>query len=232
VPVVLTVANRIGAFVSRLFGLGSEDPVPPVSNPNPISEGQFLGPEAVEYLSEIAKDAYDQQAELNESVWRSLPFFAAVLGLAVTLMGRAAVDLPALDVSLYGSSTNAMFFLSGVSFAWAFRWLWLVLSSRDYEYPSDQAEVQIFAEQMVAYHSALGLSGPELDMRVTQELRAFRAQQLGDAARANLANNTVKLNARSQLLLFMMIGFLLAMATGTTTYIHDRIYPSVREAKS
>ena len=174
--------------------------------------------ETVKYLSELAQGSYERQSELTESVWRSLPFFAAALALAVTLIGRVAENVPALSGDPWAAAANILLWLSIAAFVWTLRWFWEVIAPRTHVYPADDADVWEYARGLTEYYSASGSRDEELDQLVLNELRALVAHQFGDAARANLSNNLAMLKARSQLLLFVMIGFVLVILAQGITY--------------
>jgi hypothetical protein len=218
--------RRLGRIRKALVAAWPEPAAQPDSPPDKVTDPASLGGESIAYITQMAEAAYSEQDELNESVWRSLPFFAASLGLAVTIMPRAAAAVPLPSSAIYSIATNSMLAASFTAFAWAIRWLWIVVAPRDYEYPSDQAEVQAYAKETAQYLASTGLAGEELDKALVSELRMFRAKQVADAARTNFSNNVRRLKARSQVLLFMMVGFVLAMATGATTYLHELAYPT------
>jgi hypothetical protein len=69
-------------------GRGEQDLSVDAEAPQPLN---LLDSTAV-YLRDKALDSFGQFNELDESVWRSLPFFAVVFGFAATLVA-AAVDL-------------------------------------------------------------------------------------------------------------------------------------------
>lgn len=177
-----------------------------------------LHTETIKYLGELAQASFARQAELDESVWRSLPFFAAALALGVTLLNGVAAGLPALSAGPLAVASNILMWLSVLAFVWTLRWFWEVVKARTYAYPASDVEVWSYAEQVTRYHAALGLLGPSLDEQVVNDLRTFMAGQLGDAARTNLANNQRRLKARSQLLLFVMVGFVLVILAQGITY--------------
>jgi hypothetical protein len=208
------LGEQIHELVEAVRQLGAAKP----DEGDPFGEAA-LRPDTVEYLADAAEKSYDRQADLDESIWRSLPFFAAAMALAVTLVSKAADGLPAWSRDPFPLATNICFWLAAVSFAWALRWLWIVIWPRKYQYPPDDAEIWTYAEQVTAYYRDQGSSGDVLDSKVVYDLRSFAARQYGEAARKNLENNISKLNARSQLLLFMMIGFVLVIAAEALTYL-------------
>lgn len=172
-------------------------------------------------LAGLAEKSFDRQVDLDESVWRSLPFFGAALALGVTILTKVADGLPSPTANLIDLVANALFWLSVGSFAWTLRWFWELLRPRDYEYPADDADVRSYAEHVTAFYASGGQGGEQLDDRVLLDLRLFLATHLGDAARANLKQNVTKLKARSQLLLFVLLGFALVILAESVTYISN-----------
>jgi hypothetical protein len=195
------------------------------SRPDSIgSDTRQMGDETVKYVAELANDSFKRQVDLDESVWRSLPFFAATFAFVATITGRATSDVPALTTTWFSFITNGLLILSIGCLGWTLRWFWVVLRRREYEYPADDSEVRQYAEDMTAYHAALGQTGLELDTKVVEEMRLFMIDQYGSAARTNLRLNATRLEARSKVLLFILIGFVLAFGCEATIFIHNAIY--------
>jgi hypothetical protein len=200
---------------------------PSVSAPEPPN---LLESTAV-YLRDKASESFSQFNELDESVWRSLPFFAAVFGFAATLIASAIPALLSFDWSLFSWLTHGLLALSVASFGWAFRWFVAITKRRTYEYPADDGEIRGYAEQLTAYHGERGLAGTGLDAKVVHELILVEGAQLADAAKINGVNARERLNARSLTLQFMMIGFGLALANSVTMFVYQRSYGNMASAK-
>ena len=186
-----------------------------------------LGPETTKYLGDVASDSFKRQIELDESIWRSLPFFAATFAFVATIVGRSATDVPVWNGSIYSLSTNGFLVLAALSLAWGLRWFWTVLRPREYEYPAPDADVRGYAEQMTSYYLTLGHTGANRDTEVAREVRLFMAAQYGSGAATNFRHNADKLKARSKVLLFMLVAFVLAFACEATIFVHDRAYGSL-----
>ncbi|WP_271299655.1 hypothetical protein [Sphingomonas sp. CV7422] len=171
-------------------------------------------------MSELANESFKRQLELDESVWRSLPFFAATFAFIAAMAGRAATDTPKIAGSFIPVVSHIFLILAIGSLAWALRWFVPILRKREYEYPSSDEEVKRFAEEMNEYHSALGLEGDDLDAKVVEELRLFMIDQHGSAARTNFVLNGTRMAARSKALLFMLTGFVLAFLCEATIFVY------------
>lgn len=176
-----------------------------------------------DYMEKLAESSFNRQADLDESIWRSLPFFGVSLGLAATMIGTAASDAPAISTSLYAVVTNLMLLASTGCFGWALWWFWQVVQGRDYEIPASDVLVREYAEDMTVFHEANGLIGDDLDEKVVEELRLFMIDQYSDAATANFKENARKTSARSQVLLFMLVGFVLAFMCEAVIFVHDAV---------
>lgn len=192
--------------------------------PPPNDDGPQMGGATIEFVTNLANESFKRQLELDESVWRSLPFFAATFAFVAAITGKAAFDAPIAAFTSFSIVANATFVLAILSLAWALRWFWPVLRPREYEIPADDARVRTFAEETTAYHRQLGLAGAELDGRVVDDLRLFMIGQYGAAARTNLGHNASRLKARSKVLLFMLAAFVLAFLCEATIFIHGELY--------
>ena len=179
-----------------------------------------LGPETTQLLADLANDSFKRQAELDESVWRSLPFFGATLALAAAIIGRVASDAPLPSQLAFPLLTNVALVLSTASFGWALRWFWSVVRAREYEYPASDIDVHGYAVAMAAYYAATGSPLADSDGQVVHELRSLMFDQYANAARTNFSHNSERMKARSQVLLFMMVGFMLAFSAEALIFVH------------
>lgn len=182
-----------------------------------------LGDDTIKYLGDLASESYKRQAELDESVWRSLPFFAATFAFVATIIGRSASDVPAFAWAWYPAVPTALLALSVGSLAWALRWFWVVLKPREYEYPAPDADIRQYAQGTAEFHAASGLSIARSDAATLRDMRLFMIDQYGAAAATNLSHNAVKLKARPKVLLFMLLGFVLAFACEATIFVHTHL---------
>lgn len=191
-----------------------------------------LGDETLKFLSQLARESFGRYNELDESVWRSLPFFAATFGLAATVISYSATKLPQFQWSFYASLAHLMLIVSIFSFGWAFRWFWLIIRPKSFEYPADDSQIRSYAESALAYYRAVEASSKKHDGLVLKDLHRFVSDQFGKAAETNAVAARERLTARTQALLFMMIGFLLAFFASVTIFVHDRVYVRTESAET
>lgn len=182
-----------------------------------------LGPDTIKYLGDLAAESFKRQSELDESVWRSLPFFAAIFAFVATIVGKSAVDAPAWNGSYYTAATITLLGVATLSMAWTLRWFWVVLRPREYEYPAPDFAIREYAEQIAEYHAGNGVPPRDLDAKVLTDIRLFMLDQYGSAAATNLTHNVAKLKARTKVLLFLLLGFVLAFACEATIFVHTHI---------
>jgi hypothetical protein len=183
----------------------------------------LFGLDVAEHLRDAAQSTFDRYSELDESVWRSLPFFAAGFGLSATLMQTLFPYLPSLEFRPVAVVSHLILLLSLLSFVWSFRWFWQVTLGRSYEYPSDDTELRLYAANLSDFHSANGLAGEPLYARVKLELVKLEGVQLAEAAQANGQQTRERLKARSQCLRFLTIGFALALANSAIIFVGERL---------
>lgn len=183
-----------------------------------------LGDDTIKYLGDIASDSFKRQLELDESVWRSLPFFAATFAFVATIIGKSATDVPYWGESISGEIAFVMLFLAVCSLAWSLRWFWVVLRPREYEYPAPDDRVKEYASGIWQFYIESGISDAKtLDAKTLAELRLFMIDQYGNASTTNLGHNAVKLKARPKVLLFMLLGFALAFACEAIIFVKTHV---------
>jgi hypothetical protein len=181
-------------------------------------------PKTSEFLVSLAGESFKREVDLDESVWRSLPFFAAAFGLAITLLGYVATAISIPNLRFGVVVADIAFGLSLVAFAWAFRWFWTVVKPMEYQYPPRDLDLLNYAEALKIFHEQSGLSGDNLDAMVADEMRLFMAKQLAAATGKNRGNNAIKVLARSQAILFLMVGFALAIVSEATIFLDTRLH--------
>jgi hypothetical protein len=101
--------------------------------------------------------------------------------------------------------------------------VWVVLRPREYEYPAPDTAIREYAEQITEFHAESGVLPGDIDAKSLVDLRLFMIDQYGAAAATNLTHNAVKLKARTKVLLFMLLGFVLAFACEATIFVHTHI---------
>jgi len=185
-----------------------------------------LCPETAKFLDEKAAESFKRQTDLEESIWRALPLFSGGLIAAGAIISSIANSLPPLARSIfsvlaYASVTGALA-LFGLSI-W---WLWQVIKPREFEYLPDDTLVANFADHLTQFQSAQGLSGDALDQAVTAELRAYMRGAYVNSAKSTFGHNQARLSARSQVIVCLLWGFVLAFGADGLVTGHRLLYGS------
>lgn len=172
-------------------------------------------------LRTLALEAYRREVEQEESIWRSLPFFATALAFAVNAIGYAVVHLPVSAegwlrwVALGGIALAAISL--GVSFHALVRMVW----AREYKTPPDDAAVAAYVDGVRAFHRDQGLDEVAADAKALAALTSFVAHEYGAVATWNRARNARRRQARTQSLVYLLAGLVIALATVVVIYGAD-----------
>jgi hypothetical protein len=186
---------------------------------------------SLDYLDDVLRDAFKREEDNNEAIWRSLPFFAAILGITLTFAAKAAEDRPAWSDSSLAWLANLIFWLAIILLFWALRWFYELLRPRPYRYPPESKVIWQYAEDVRNFHLVSGKTGKALERDAGGELKAFMARQYGLAASTNLSNNQARFEARSQTILFLMLAFLLVIVSQGIKYGHELSQSSAQEVQ-
>lgn len=185
-----------------------------------------MEPKTGDYLSSILTDSFKREVDLEESVWRSLPFFGAMLGLATVIappIFRAAI---AIAGAVWSVPVNILLTLSFLCFVAAARSFWEVIRIRNYRYPPMDLDVLAYAAELHAVHRTSARSFVQQDEAVRDELRDFILREISSSTANNRVHNAARLRARSQALLLAMAGFLFAFLCEATILMAQAFSPS------
>lgn len=160
-----------------------------------------MGDKTDTFLFVACSESYKRELDADESIWRTLPFFVALVGLAITVLPptyRAAIALRLLwwRIPALGFLTLAV-----VAFGVAIVLFWRVIKLRDYRYPPVDTKIVDYARQLDEFYGAKRLSAAARDEATRDDLRKFLTDEFAAAVAQNRKNNTDKIAARSLVLL-------------------------------
>lgn len=176
-----------------------------------------------EYLERVFSEGLKREIDSDESVWRTLPFFATAIGIAGTLLGYDGSRLPSfswalLPLLLY-TLLGAGILCLGISFAWLFN----AVRQREYRYPPSEVDLHTLAQGYRNYNIALGRSGEDLEARIVQDMRSIMVDEYAQSASTNREQNRRKLFSRSQAIFFLMVGLAICFAYGSLAFVGQKL---------
>jgi len=183
-----------------------------------------LGPDTAKYLDDKTAESFKRQADLEESIWRSLPLFTGALIAAAAMISKAASSMPHFVKEPYSVIVHVGLALSMIAFGVAFWWLWQTVRPREYDFPADDAALSAFASGLAHFHADFGMADKELDAQVLSDLRSFQTETVAKAAKSAFNHNQARLSARSQVLVWLLWGFVLSFMVEATIFGHDVVY--------
>lgn len=149
-----------------------------------------------EYVEQVVRDGFVREAEADENVMRSLPFFATTLGPLAAVLGLLHGGLCRPVRSSLGVPLIAVAACVGVCVALAVGFLLQAVRARAFRYPMLEGAFVRYAAAMARSHRDAGADAPA--EAALSELRATRIQQLAEAAEANRRNNLMRARARAR----------------------------------
>ncbi len=177
-----------------------------------------LRPETLKFLFETSSEAFKQQSDLDESVWRSMPFIGALFGFAISVIGSVSKRH---DFSL--SWPDVFYFLAVASFSAAFFYVCLTVVIRNFEYPAKSSETRDYAQKLTAWYKANKEHHQRIDAKVVDDMRRFMVDQLASANETNLINVRKRLIARSRAIIFLLFGFFFISVSEMLIFTFDRL---------
>lgn len=184
----------------------------------------MAGIKTQEFLAATFADSFKREVDADEAVWRTLPFFGALIALAVAVLPPIYRSVATLQMREWRIAAYFLLGLSLLSFAVAAVWFWQVVRIRAYRYPASDARILEYAAQLDRYYGEKGKRPAERDEAVRDDLRAFLIEEFSGATTNNRSNNAVKVGARSKVLLFAMGGLLFAFLCEATILVGETLF--------
>jgi len=111
-----------------------------------------------DYLESLNAAAFTREFEQEEHIMKSLPFFAAVLGIAVTILAKIFEQLPRPTLNLWAVVTWFLLAASLVAFARIVWSLLQIVRKRGTLLPSDEIKMLEWSNDLVAFDVPLRIS--------------------------------------------------------------------------
>jgi hypothetical protein len=162
-------------------------------------------------LHEHVQKGYEREINDNESIWRSLPLFAVLAGLAGTFVNFLVGRAPAFQSGWWSWGVWTLIISNVVIYGWGIRYLAPIVRRRFHRYIANDEQVRKFGTDLAAYYLALGLSEAEADAKAARETRDYMIAELAQASSQIQKLNHLKASARAQALFWLFAGFIFSI---------------------
>jgi hypothetical protein len=182
----------------------------------PIESAGNEGPTPLrDLLFDQAEKGYAREADENESLWRSLPVFAASFGFAVALLGYGLSNAPPPDRRGLTILIYILLLVAGGFFAWSFKWFWQVVGPRKYRYLPPDPELIAYGEGLRQFHLNAGAPPADAEQAAASEFKDYLTGEWSAAAGHNQQWNQSRAYARGRTVFHLMACFAVTlMANG------------------
>jgi hypothetical protein len=178
-----------------------------------------------EHLEKVFSDAYKREIDQDESVWRTLPFFATSLTLYAALLGYIGGKLPEISLNAFLLAGYLLMAASAAFLATSLVWLWFSVHTRVYRQIPMETDVLAFSISLRDFHSQMGLEGDTLDNKVVEEIQDFIAKQYAEATTHNRRVNEGRFRSRSYSIRFLMFGYVTLGVLSLSVFAADKLLP-------
>jgi hypothetical protein len=189
-----------------------------VAKPKLEQPAPSLDPLAIEWLYGLANSNFKAQGDLDESVWRSLSFIAALFALSVAVFRGMEPPL-----NFHGSWLEAIagtLYLLGIAwFILAFAFLVWIVWEREFLHPAKDGEVKLYAAELTQWHRSKSRNSGDVGKDVVVDLQLFMVDLLVKANDRNLPLITRRLVGRSRAIILMLAGFAFLCGSEATIFI-------------
>lgn len=179
-------------------------------------------PDTLKLVFEIAAASYKEQTDLDESVWRTMPFIAALFALAVSVI-RFIPPHFSFNEAFLISFASLLYVAAIIMFTGAFAYVWMALKPREFEIPAKSLQIRDYAHSLINWHVSAVTEESQIDTKVTSEVRLFMIDQLCNANETNFVLIQKRLAARSRTILLMLTGFALISLSEVILFVNEAI---------
>ena len=177
-----------------------------------------LDPVAIEWLYSLANANFKAQADLDESVWRSLSFIAALFALSVAVFRNTEPHLR-FHAGWVNLIAGSFYILGILCFIISFGFLVWIVWEREFLHPARDGQVKQYATELTGWHrSRLGKRG-DVGKDVVGDLHLFMVDLLVKANDRNLPLIKSRLAGRSRAIILMLTGFAFLCASEASIFI-------------
>ncbi|AQR61670.1 hypothetical protein BZG35_08405 [Brevundimonas sp. LM2] len=179
-----------------------------------------------DYLEKHCAEAYKREVDQDENVFRSLPFFAATLGVQIAILIPLVARLPAFRLDPYVLVLHGLLGLTGVGVVMTVVFLFIATAQRTFRYPPSETALIVWARAERDTYLQAGFDRADVEAVVADDLRARLAEEFAQAAEHNRAQNLIRLKVRARALAALIAALCLALALAATMFVHDLIVGS------
>jgi hypothetical protein len=176
-------------------------------------------------LHDHAQKGYEREIDDNESIWRSLPLFAVLAGLAGTFVNFLVGKAPPFYSGWWSWFVWTLIISNVVIYGWGIRYLVPIVRRRFHRYIANDEEVRKFGTDLMAYHLAVGLCEAEADAKAARETRNYIIAELAQASSQIQKLNHIKASARAQALFWLFTGFIFSIAISMLIIARTALLP-------
>jgi hypothetical protein len=184
----------------------------------PSESEPTLEPETVKWLYDLANANFKAQTDLDESVWRSMSFVAALFALSVAVFRGVAPHLN-FNGGWPEWLASALYLLGIVCFCVAFVYLVWIAWEREFLHPARDGDVKRYASELTQWHRSRKAGRDPIDAKVIEDLQLFMVDLLVKTNDRNLGIISNRLAGRSRSIIFMLSGFALLCASEATIFM-------------
>lgn len=150
-----------------------------------------------DYLETVNEAAFKREYEQGEHIMKSLPFFAAVLGVAVAILVKIFERLPEFRAGPGMTTTLCLLVLALCLFL---RIIWSLIQlvrERAALLPSDEIQMSSWADLLVEFHKKASLTEIAARNAAKRDVQARMIQEYARCAVHTRLQNDIRISERS-----------------------------------
>jgi len=177
-----------------------------------------------DYLESLNEAAFTREFEQEEHIMKSLPFFAAVLGIAVAILAKIFEQLPPPAFNVCAVVTLLLLAASILAFARIVWSLLQIVRKRGTLLPSDEIKMLEWSVDLVAFHKAASLTDAAARRAAQRDIQLRMIEEYARCAVHNRRQNAAKVTERSAGFTWLAGLMVLSIATAASLALWKALY--------
>lgn len=175
-----------------------------------------------DYLETVNEAAFKREYEQGEHIMKSLPFFAAVLGIAVAILVKIYERLPEFRS---GTGKTATLWLLAIAFLLFLRIVWSLVQlvrERVTLLPSNEIKMGQWADQLVAFYRSASLTESAARRAAKRDIQSRMIEEYARCAVHTRTQNDTKIGERAVGFSCLAVMLLLAVLAAGSLMLCER----------
>jgi hypothetical protein len=174
-----------------------------------------------EYIEKLVADAYKREADQEENVFRSMPFFATTFGVVATAIGLARPAIGPFDSTTASWIVHMLLAAVFLATAAGLFFLTQAIKLRSFKLPMTESALIVWRDDLERFYRESAEPAAAVGAAIVTDLRDAMTTQIAEATEVTRRNNLRRIEARGRAVTSLVAAIALVFALFATILVRD-----------